>query len=187
MNLFLLLAVILLIILFALIILFLVFTFDSLILGHDLPTSKKAINHLAEIINHQQREAVKFFDLGCGRGTVVLALKKIIPQLDVCGIDNSPFRIWCGRTKARFLGRKVTFIEKDIFDIDLSNADVVYTYLWYDLMPILEKKLWSELKEGALVITNTSHFSNWKPVDKIKTFEKKSKLPDFETLFVYMK
>jgi len=54
-------------------------------------------------------------------------------------------------------------------------------------MPPLEKKLQKELKKGAMVITNTSKFPNWKPVQKIITYSKTSNVPDFETLFVYVK
>jgi hypothetical protein len=54
-------------------------------------------------------------------------------------------------------------------------------------MPILEKKLQKELKQGALVITNTSHFQDWQPTEKVVTYPKVSKTPDFETLFVYVK
>ena len=68
--------------------------------------------------------------------------------------------------------------------LDLQNADVVYTYLWYDLMPSLEKKLKNNLKKGAIVITNTSNFPNWQPKETHITY---SKNPEFEKLFVYVK
>jgi hypothetical protein len=72
----------------------------------------------------------------------------------------------------------------NLFETDLRNADIVYTYLWYDLMPPLEKKLQRELKKGAIVITNTSNFPNWKPV---KTYVTCLRVPSFEKLFVYIK
>ena len=54
-------------------------------------------------------------------------------------------------------------------------------------MPMLEKKLQNELKQGALVVTNTSRFQNWQLVEKAGTYPKVSRTPDFETLFVYVK
>jgi len=51
----------------------------------------------------------------------------------------------------------------------------------------LEKKLQKELKQGAIVITNTSNFPTWEPMQKIITYHKASKTPNFETLFVYQK
>src|SRR6056297_2158747 len=103
--------------------LFVFLMLESLIRGHDLPTSKKATDVLVNIIKKYKSEGCNFYDLGCGHG--VLALR---------------------------------FQKKDIFQSDLRKAKIVYTYLWYDLMPILEKKLLKELPLGAVVITNTSHF-----------------------------
>ena len=81
----------------------------------------------------------------------------------------------------------VDFQQKNIFDVSLSDADIVYIYLWYDLLPPLEKKLQKELKPGAIVIANTSNFPTWKPIQKIITYPKTPNMPDFETLFVYQK
>jgi len=89
--------------------------------------------------------------------------------------------------KSIFSGQKINFKKQDIFETNLKDADIVYTYLWYDLMPPLEKKLQEELKQGAIVITNTSNFPNWKPIEKVITYPKVSKMPDFETLFIYIK
>ena len=113
--------------------------------------------------------------------------QKFLPSLNIYGIDNSAVRIFFAALKSKILKRNVDFKKQDIFQTDLSNADVVYTYLWYDLMPILEKKLQKELKQSAVVVTNTSHFKDWQPVEKIVTCPKISKTPDFETLFVYVK
>lgn len=167
--------------------LFLVFAFDSLIKGHDLPTSRRATIALAEIIKKYKPDAKTFYDLGCAHGALPLRLKKILPRLEICGIDNSTVRIFFAKLKSKILRRKVNFQKQDIFKTDLSNADVVYTYLWYDLMPILEKKLQKELKQGAVVITNTSHFQDWQPTEKVATYPKVPRIPDFETLFVYVK
>ena len=167
--------------------LFLIFILNSSIFGHDLPTSKRATIALAKIIQQYKPNAKILYDLGCAHGNLSLRLKKILPQLNIYGIDNSAIRIFFAKLQAKFLKRNVYFKKQDIFKIDLHNADVIYLYLWYDLMPLLEKKLQKELKQNAMVITNTSHFQNWQPIKKIITYPKISKMPDFETLFVYIK
>ncbi len=169
------------------VVLFLVVSLDSLLRRHDLPTSRRAMRHLVKIISQYKPEAANFYDLGCGRGTVVLHIKGEFPHLKVYGTDNSAVRIFFAKLKAMLLGRRVKLAKQDIFKTNLRDADIVYTYLWYDLMPPLEKKLQAELRKGALVITNTSNFPNWKPVKKVITCPKVTKLPDFETLFVYIK
>lgn len=165
-------------------ILYLLFTLDSLITGHDLPTSKNAVRVISKIISKYKPEAKNFYDLGCGRGTLALAIKKNFPDFEVYGIDKSPFRILFAKLKAYFLGRKINFKKSDLFNENLKSADIVYTYLWYDLMPPLEEKLKKELKNGAVIITNTSYFPNWQPSETYITYPKKL---DFEKLFVYIK
>lgn len=164
--------------------LFFVFAIDLLLRGHDLPTSKRAIKTIYKIISEYNTSTANFYDLGCGRGTLVIAIKKKLPYLSVYAIDNNAVRLFLARLKAMLYRQKIVFKKMDIEWIDLRNADIVYTYLWYDLMPPLEKKLRKELKKGAMVITNTSNFPNWKPLKAYITYPKK---PDFEKLFVYIK
>lgn len=165
----------------------LILAIESLIRGHDLSTSRRATRALAKTIKKYKPDAKIFYDLGCAHGRLSLRMKKILPNLEICAIDNSAVRIFFAKLKSKILRRKVDFQKRDIFKTELRNADVVYAYLWYDLMPILEKKLQEELKQGAVVITNTSHFQNWQPTEKVVTYPKVSKTPDFETLFVYIK
>ncbi len=165
------------------ILLFFVFILD-LLKGHDLPTSKLAIKSLVKIMSYYKPGACRFYDLGCGRGAVVLAVKKELPAFTVYGIDNNIIRIFFSKLKSKLLRLKINFKKMDIFQIDLRDADVIYAYLWYDLMPLLEKKLQKELKKGSIVVTNTSSFPTWKPV---KTYILCPKNPHFEKLFVYVK
>jgi len=164
--------------------LYFVFMLDILIFAHDLPTSKKAILEVVKIIKKYTPDASNFYDLGCGHGRVVLEIKKEMPNLNVYGIDKNPIRIFFAKIKALILKRKIHFINENIFNIDLSQADILYTYLWYDLMPVLEEKVKKELKKGAIVITNTSHFSNLKPIETIRVHPE-IKDENFEKLFVY--
>ena len=168
-------------------VLFLIFVLDSVIRGHDLPTSRRATRALVKIIKQYKPDAKNFYDLGCAHGNLSLAIKKALSGLEIYAVDNSAIRIFFAKLSAKVFGRRVNFKKQDIFDTNVRQADIVYTYLWYDLMPLLEKKLQNELKPGAIVITNTSNFLTWKPIQKVVTYTKVSKLPNFETLFVYIK
>ena len=167
-------------------ILLFIFMVDSLLRGHDLPTSRRATKAVFKIIA-EQNHAKNFYDLGCAHGSFSVRIKRALPNLSMTAVDNDMIRIFFAKTRSLLFRSKISFIRKNIFDVDLSNADVVYTYLWYDLMPPLEKKLQKELKAGAIVITNTSKFPTWKPIQTVVTYPKISTTPDFETLFVYQK
>lgn len=151
---------------------------------HSLATSRRAIKQVFKIVSKYEGDAKNFYDLGCSRGTFAIAIKGRFPHFSVYAIDNSALRLFFARLKNIFFRRKICFQKMNLFETDLRNADIVYTYLWYDLMPPLEKKLQRELKKGAIVITNTSNFPNWKPV---KTYVTCLRVPTFEKLFVYIK
>jgi|TARA_B100001971_G_scaffold215064_1_gene256967 SAM-dependent methyltransferase len=167
--------------------LFLILAIESLVWGHDLPTSRRGTRALAKTIQKYKPNAKTFYDLGCAHGILSLRMKRILPHLEIQAIDNSAVRIFFAKLKSKILGCRIHFQKQDIFKTDLRNADVIYTYLWYDLMPILEKKLQKELRQGTVVITNTSHFQNWQPIEEVITYPNVSKSPNFETLFVYIK
>lgn len=171
---------------FSFFLLYFIFMIDSVVRGHDLPTSRRATKVLFKIIS-EHKTARNFYDLGCGHGALAVQVKRKFPLLCVYGIDNNSVRIFFAKIRAFLFRQNVKFLRKDILDVDLSNADIIYTYLWYDIMPPLEKKLQRELKQSAVVITNTSNFPGWKPIQKIVTYPKTSEMPDFETLFVYQK
>lgn len=164
--------------------LFLIFILDSLILGHDLPTSRKALKEIKKIINKYAPKASNFYDLGCGRGTVVIYVKKHFPNFQVFGLDKNPRRLFFAKLKSLILRQKVKFVYQDILDINLSSADIIYTYLWYDLMPILKEKFIKELKPGTLVITNTSNLAGIKPKEIICAHQNLADA-NFEKLFIY--
>lgn len=168
--------------------LFVIFVAEALFRGHSLSTSKKASKTLVDVIQKYSPGARIIYDLGCAHGSLSMMLKNEFPEKRVVGIDNSGIRIFFARLRFLIKKREVQFEHIDIFKKDLSDADVIYTYLWFDLMPPLEEKLQKELKNGALVITNTSHFRHWKPIETIKTWQGRAEeMPDHDTLFVYRK
>jgi 2-polyprenyl-3-methyl-5-hydroxy-6-metoxy-1,4-benzoquinol methylase len=131
---------------------FLILILESLIRGHELQTTKRTSKALVNAIKKYKPDAKILYDLGCAHGMLSLRLKKSLAHFEIYGIDNSLIRILFAKLKNKLLRRKINFQKQDIFKTDLKNADIVYTYLCYDLMPILEKKLQKELKQGEAII-----------------------------------
>lgn len=164
--------------------------------SHDLPTSSQAIKEIIKMISEKNQNKsrtlakvrdknnLKFYDLGSGKGNVLIAIKKTFPEFSVIGIEKSFLQIFFAKLKSFILRQDISFQKTDLFKVNLEKANIVYTYLWYDLIPGLEKKLKNELKPGAVIITNTSNFPNWQPEEVYIVHPKK---PDFEKLFVYIK
>jgi SAM-dependent methyltransferase len=107
------------------------------------------------------------YDLGCGDGRIVIAAASKYGARGV-GVDITPRRIRESRRNALKAGvsRKVTFIEQDLLETDLSQATVVAIYLDPEMNLRLRPKLLRELKPGARVVSNSFDMGDWK-ADKV--------------------
>ena len=92
------------------------------------------------------------YDLGCGDGRIVVAAAKRFGCRGV-GYDINPIRIEESLQNVRQHGveRLVKIEQADIFELDLSQADVIMLYL----LPSMNKKLipqLEQLKPGARIV-----------------------------------
>jgi predicted RNA methylase len=103
------------------------------------------------------------FDLGCGDGRIVLVAGKDFGSRAV-GVDLNAMLINQARNEAEKLGlgKVVRFIDGDMFDVDLSSADVVTMYLLTSANEKVRPKLESELRIGARVVTHDFPIINWR-------------------------
>jgi precorrin-6B methylase 2 len=66
------------------------------------------------------------------------------------------------------LADKVTFVEGDFFDADLSGATVVMLYLWPTVNARLEAKFRSELRPGTKIVSYTFPIGDWVPDETVQ-------------------
>ncbi|MBI5153415.1 MAG: methyltransferase domain-containing protein [Parcubacteria group bacterium] len=161
-----------------------IFLGDNILGGISTSTQMRTRKKIYEIVRKHAPHAKTFYDLGCSKGTLTLTIKKLLPHLTIYGFDNSKWRIVLAKTKAIILNKPIFFVYQDIFEINVQKADVVFIYLPRELLPRLEKKLLAELSLGAIVITNTGFFPNWKPITTHITHPNKEA---YQKLFVYLK
>ncbi|WP_456433826.1 hypothetical protein [Thermosulfuriphilus sp.] len=109
----------------------------------------------------------RLYDLGCGDGRFLLAAWQ---KYGVCGIgyEINPYAYLLCRLKALLLGAPVVCRREDFWQVDLSEAEVVFCYLFPDLMKPLAEKLDRELPEGATVISCNFPLPGWRPEKIIK-------------------
>lgn len=158
--------------------------FDAFFGGHDLSTTRRAAKKISDIISRYNKGRGVMYDLGSCRGECILNVLKYSPNLSALGIDRSGFRVKLCRIKSFLLRRKARFIKGDIFKANISNADVVYLYLDQKDVTALQEKLRSELRPGAIIITNTQTLPNW-TADSTHIVHQDR--PGFEKLFTYIK
>lgn len=161
---------------------FLLFLFDGFFGKLDFASGRQVSKQVVGIICRRNLRTANFVDLGSGWGGFVLKIARVLPGMRVCGIDDNSLRVFWARFRAAFY-KNLSFKKENIFDTDVSSADVIYVYLPQELMPTLEVKLQKELKHGSLVISNSVSFPSWLPSETMEVYKNK---PDFKTLFVYI-
>ncbi len=104
------------------------------------------------------------YDLGCGDGRIVIAAAKKFGARGV-GVDIDPQRIKESKENALKAGvaDRVKFIQKDLFEMDLSEATVIALYLLPSLNLRLRPKLLSDLKPGSRIVSFAFDMGDWKP------------------------
>jgi SAM-dependent methyltransferase len=110
-------------------------------------TTRARISALLEAMQMEGGQC--FLDLGCGDGRVLRAVRKRVPVRAV-GYELNPMA-WL-QARLQCLGDPHIEIRRsDFWKADLSEADVVFCYLFPDVMKSLAEKLRAELRPGTVV------------------------------------
>ncbi len=110
------------------------------------------------------------YDLGSGDGRIPIAAAQRFGTRGV-GIDLNPERVREAKSNASSaqVTHKVEFIEGNIFDLDFSEATVLFLYLFPEVNMKLRPRI-LDMKPGTRVISHNYDMGDWKPerVEKIK-------------------
>lgn len=116
------------------------------------PSSKKQILGMIKLAQIKQGDIA--YDLGSGSGSVLFEAAKY--GADARGIEISPLLVWFTRCKAKWQNvSNILVVRKDFRETPLSDADIVFLYLWPKTNARLCKKLKEELKPGTRIISNS--------------------------------
>jgi precorrin-6B methylase 2 len=121
---------------------------------------KKVIQTMVELAKYTQGELIA--DLGSGNGKIAIQFAK--KGADVIGFEINPLLSFVSKLKVAFLNleKNITIKKQNFWDVNLSEFDVITVFGIEYMMQDLEKKLLSELKTGARVLSNKFQFPNWK-------------------------
>jgi hypothetical protein len=94
------------------------------------------------------------YDLGSGDGTALITAAKLKDARGV-GVEIDPSRVFISRltVKLNRVDRKIKIVRKNFFDVDLSEATVIYMYLVPKAIEKLKPKLLKELNPGTRIVT----------------------------------
>ena len=123
-------------------------------------TSKTRIAAFIEAV--PMKNGQMLVDLGCGDGRVLRRASKVY-NVRCVGYEINLLAY----IKAQVLSvglKQVEIRRKNFWLQNLSMADVVFFYLYPDVMQKLSKKLKAELKPGAVVVSGNFALPGFKPV-----------------------
>ena len=148
--------------------------------GTPLPVVRQMLT-LAEI---KPGEVV--YDLGSGDGRVVImAAQEFGAKAVGVELRGDLVKQAQNRVFELSLQGKVKILQSDLFDVNVSPADVVFLYLTTSANEKVKPKLESELRRGTRVVSHDYEVLGWRPF-KVNNFCENPKLGyPSHTIYVY--
>lgn len=130
------------------------------------PSKPEAIEAMIKLANI--KKGVKVAELGSGDGRVAIAFAQVGAEVD--GYEVNPLLVLRARRNVAKAGlqKQVKILTKSYWDADLSEYDVVSVYGITYIMKDLSKKLRTELRPGAVVVSNYFVLPNWRKAKTLK-------------------
>ncbi len=150
-----------------------------------IPTSEKIADKMLEFVKF--RENLNIYELGCGNGKLLFKIKKKCDNLrfkniSIIGYELILPLVWWIKFKNKFLPKttnKISVFSRDFYKQDLSQADVIFCYLFPPLMQRIFYEIWPKLKKGTILISHAFKIEGLNPYEIRKTAK--------TTIYVYKK
>ena len=125
-------------------------------------TSQLSLIKIIELTNINETDVI--YELGCGRARFLRIIESAHPKARLIGVENllSIFLINWFRLKLQ--GSKIKLLNKNLFDINLKEANLIYCYLNQALMFKLGAKIIKECLPGTQIISQAFSISQLTPV-----------------------
>lgn len=130
------------------------------------PTPQPVVDKMLELAKVGKGDFL--IDLGSGDGRIpVTAAKKY--GVRALGVDLNPQRIKEANERAKEAGVTdlVEFRQQDLFETDLSKADVLTMYLLPSVNLKLRPKIMKEMKPGSRIVSHAFDMGDWAPEQKV--------------------
>jgi SAM-dependent methyltransferase len=125
------------------------------------PTPQEVVDRMLQLAKVGPGDYM--IDFGCGDGRMVVTAAKLGAR--GYGVDINPQRIKEANENAAKAGvsDKVEFKIANLFEQDLSKADVMAMYLLTDINLRLRPKILDTMKPGTRIVSHAFDMGDWKP------------------------
>jgi len=118
------------------------------------------------ILNHISfKDSNIIYELGSGKAGFLRAIEKKYPQIKkLIGIEYFFLPYFLSRIQLSLIKSNIKILNKNIFNTNFAEADVIYCYLNNGMMGKLKEKFRKECKRGAQIISYQFPLPNLTPV-----------------------
>jgi predicted RNA methylase len=158
----------------------------ELFIAPFVPSPLPVIQHMLQLAELKPGEVL--FDLGAGDGrTVIMAAKTFSARAVGVELREDLAKKALSTIHDNGLADRVTIVNGDMFNVNLTSADVVFLYLTTSANEKIRPKLETELKKGVRVVSHDYEIVGWKPV-KVDNFCENPQLGyPSHTIYLYKK
>ena len=129
----------------------------------------------------------KIYELGCGNGKMMFAIKKHadgkkLKNIRITGYELIKPLTWFVNLKKKLMKPTTNTIEifsRDFFRSDISEAGIIFCYLFPHIMQRISCEIWPTLKSGTILVSHAFKIDDIEPINIIKAAG--------TTLYVYRK
>jgi predicted RNA methylase len=159
---------------------------DYTFIAPFVPSPVTLIQLMLELADLKAGEVM--FDMGAGDGrTVIMAAKTFGARAVGVELREDLAKKALSTIHDNGLTDRVTIVNGDMFNVNLTSADVVFLYLTTSANEKIKPKLETELKKGVRVVSHDYEIVGWKPL-KVENFCENPKLGyPSHTIYLYRK
>ena len=111
------------------------------------------------------RDGETIIDLGSGDGRIVFAALEGRKGVRGLGVDINAELVQKANAEAKSKGLadRARFLHQNAFDADIAKADVIFMWLFPELMRLLRPKILAQARAGTRVVVATWDLGSWQP------------------------
>lgn len=114
-------------------------------------TRFQAILLIVKELNLSGKE--KVYELGSGKAGFLRAVEEKFGNTELYGFEKAWWPYFLSKMQTVLVNSKIKIIRKDLFKINLKEADVIYCFLNPKMMLKLEEKIKEECRPQTLIVS----------------------------------